>query len=163
MVAERRRRSADQVGGSTRRHTHDASTKTVVMISAGRGRRGTASVLLGAVVLIVVLGWSTSMAGAQAEIPSAPGDGTPPTTVSPLQPGVPPDARLEPESESVGVGAPAPLRISTGDDGGRRRPPLWVGAVVGASGVLGLALSAALHRRRAATGGPDERDLAKAV
>ena len=135
------------------------------MISAARGKwRRTASVLLGAVALSVVLGLSPPGPGAQAQVPPGPGGGaTPPPTVSPLQPGVPPAAALEPESEGVGVGAPVPLRITTDDDDGRRRPPLWVGAVVGASGVLGLALSAALHRRRAATAGPDERDLAQAV
>ena len=137
------------------------------MISAGNGkRRGAAFPLLGAFVLLGLglgggLG-SPSVAEAATQAPPVTrGGAATATTVSPLQPGVPPP--LAPESDSVGVGAPAPLRISSGDDGGEPRPPLWVGAVVGASGVAGLALSAALHRRRVGTGGPDEPDLAKAV
>jgi hypothetical protein len=130
------------------------------MISAGKGRRrGAAFALLGAVVLIALAFGVGSPTAAGAQVP--PGGAGTATTVSPLQPGVPPP--LAPESDSVGVGAPGPLRIVTGDDGGQPRPPLWVGAVVGASGVAGLALSAALHRRRVATVGPDEPDLAKAV
>ena len=136
------------------------------MISAGKGRwRGTASVFLGALALLAIaLGLGLASAGAAtAQVPPVPGGGgtDTATTVSPLQPGIPPP--LAPESDSVGVGAPAPLRIISGDDGGQPRPPLWVGAVVGVSGVAGLALSAALHRRRVAAGGPDEPDLAKAV
>jgi hypothetical protein len=132
------------------------------MISAGnRRRRGAASVLLGAVVLLALGAPFVVGAAAQAPPVTRGGGAATASTVSPLQPGVAPS--LVPESDSVGVGAPAPLRISSGDDGGKPRPPLWVGAVVGASGVTGLALSAALHRRRVATAGPDEPDLAKAV
>jgi hypothetical protein len=133
------------------------------MISAGKGTwRGTVFALLGGCALVAIGLGSASVARATVQVPPVPGDGTnTATTVSPLQPGGPPP--LAPESDSVGVGAPAPLRISSGDDGGQPRPPLWVGAVVGASGVAGLALSAALHRRRVAAGGPDEPDLAQAV
>ena len=138
------------------------------MSLVGKGRRRhAASVLLGACALLALalargVG-SPSVAGATAQVPPGPGRGgtNTATTVSPLLPGVPPP--LAPESDAVGVGAPAPLRISPGDDEGQPRPPLWVGAVVGASGVAGLALSAALHRRRVATGSRDEPDLAKAV
>lgn len=134
------------------------------MIAAGNGtRRSGAYVLLGAVVLLGAASVLALPSAAAAQAPPATRGGaeSTATTVSPLQPGVSPS--LAPESDSVGVGAPGPLRISSGGDARDPRPPLWVGAVVGASGVGGLALSAALHRRRLATVGPDEPDRAKAV
>lgn len=134
----------------------------VLMMSAGKGRgRGAAVVLLAAFLFLGVA--SPSLAGATTQVPPVTrgGGAATATTVSPLQPGATPV--LAPESDSVGVGAPGPLRISAGGDDRQPRPPLWVGAVVGASGVAGLALSAALHRRRGGAVGRDRSDLAKAV
>ncbi len=119
--------------------------------------------MLGAVVLLC-LAWFPSVAGARTQAPPVTrGGGATVTTVSPPQPDVQPGGSLGSDPESVGVGAPVPVRISTDDGGGGSRPRLWVGAVVGASGVVGLALSAALHRRRRSARALDEPDVATAV
>lgn len=73
----------------------------------------------------------------------------PASTVPSTEEAAPPvvDERPEPVRPSAGR-SDAPLVLTEADDDGSSGPPLWVGAVVGVSGGLGLLFSASSSRRR---------------
>lgn len=72
------------------------------------------------------------------------------------------EAAADPEGladTSADAAADRPIRLTDGDrDKGSGRPPLWVGAVVGLSGLGGLVLSGLVRRRSAPTDATDPTD-----
>ena len=70
----------------------------------------------------------------------------PTTTVG--APAAPPAASKRPEPVRPGTNTDGSIVLSDSPDEGSSRPPLWVGAVVGVSGGVGLLFSATTWRRR---------------
>lgn len=88
--------------------------------------------------------------GATAPSTTTPGQTTvasrPTTTVA--APEAPAAAGERPEPVRPGTNADGNVVLSDSPDEGSSRPPLWVGAVVGVSGGIGLLFSATTWRRR---------------
>jgi hypothetical protein len=70
------------------------------------------------------------------------------STVAANQTAEPPLVLARPDPVRPKTGSDAPLVLTESPDSGSPRPPLWVGAVVGISGGLGLLFSASSSRRR---------------
>lgn len=95
---------------------------------------------------------STATTTAAAGAAGAAGGAASTTTTSPQATTVPPavPATTAPPATTATRQANAPLVLSEKADEDEPGPPLWVGAVVGLSGTIGLALSAVISRRSAA-------------